>query len=750
MGYRLGVDLGTTFTAAAVGNGQPPSMLGLGHRALQVPSVVFLTEDGEFLIGDAAERRGRTDPARMVREFKRRIGDPVPLLVAGIPFSPQALTARLLAWVVTAATERMGAEPDELVLTYPANWGGYKRELLSQVIALADIGDARTCPEPQAAAVQYAARAGLRPDGRIAVYDLGGGTFDVCVLEKRTDTEFGLLGKPDGVENLGGVDFDEAVFQHVLSALGPAATGLDPRTVEATAALARLRRDCVEAKEALSADVETAIPVTLPGLTTSVRLTRAELESLIGPPLRDTIAATGRALRSAGVPPEQLTAIVLVGGSSRIPLVSHLLQGTFGVPTAVDIHPKHDVALGALHYDASATMPLPAVPPQDVLSPPEPESLAEPGQPPAAPVQVAEPPGDRPGRRRWLVAAGGASAAALVVIAGVVLALRGDDDGGPAGTPSNPGTTSSPTVVTGAGGAPYALAVSNNGNRIYATNRWRDTVSVIDTVRRGPVGTPIPVGNGPLGTAVIPGGSRVYAVNGDGNDDSITEIDTTLRTTLATIKVGRNPLAIAVLPGQNQAYVTNRSSDDVSVVDIEKAATVGRIRVGDGPLQLVLAPARHLAYVSNQHAGTISVIDFADDTIDGAPIDVPDRPQSLALSPDEARLYISHTDSRDVTVVDTDTRAQIATITLPAVPWDIAVGRGGRWLYASLNDTDQVAVVNLEDEAVSQTLAVGRQPKDLAMTTDLLRLYVANSDAGTISVINTVRDKVIDTILVSG
>ena len=146
MGYRLGVDLGTTFTAAAVGNGEPPSMLGLGDRALQVPSVVFLTEDGEFLIGDAAERRGRTDPARVVREFKRRIGDPVPLLVAGIPFSPQALTARLLAWVVTAAIERMGAEPDELVLTYPANWGGYKRELLSQVIALADIGAARTCP----------------------------------------------------------------------------------------------------------------------------------------------------------------------------------------------------------------------------------------------------------------------------------------------------------------------------------------------------------------------------------------------------------------------------------------------------------------------------------------------------------------------------------------------------------------------------------------------------------------------------
>ena len=99
MGYRLGVDLGTTFTAAAtydLGSGKPPSMLGLGNRALQIPSVLFLQEDGQFLIGEAAERKGSVDPARVVREFKRRMGDPVPLLVAGTPFSPQAECVRRL------------------------------------------------------------------------------------------------------------------------------------------------------------------------------------------------------------------------------------------------------------------------------------------------------------------------------------------------------------------------------------------------------------------------------------------------------------------------------------------------------------------------------------------------------------------------------------------------------------------------------------------------------------------------------
>ena len=101
MPYRLGVDLGTTFTAAAVADGSTePTVIGLGNRALQIPSVLFLKPEGEFLVGEAAERRGLTEPDRLAREFKRRIGDHVPIMVAGAPFSPQALTAHLLRWVV--------------------------------------------------------------------------------------------------------------------------------------------------------------------------------------------------------------------------------------------------------------------------------------------------------------------------------------------------------------------------------------------------------------------------------------------------------------------------------------------------------------------------------------------------------------------------------------------------------------------------------------------------------------------------
>src|SRR5918998_2059050 len=145
MPYRLGIDLGTTFTAAAVADGSEPRVLGLGNRALQIPSVLFLDPDGQFLVGEAAERRGLGEPDRLAREFKRRIGDHVPILVAGAPFSPQALTAQLLRWVINAATAQMGEPPEAVVRTHPANWGPFRLELLDQVAAMAGLSTARRC-----------------------------------------------------------------------------------------------------------------------------------------------------------------------------------------------------------------------------------------------------------------------------------------------------------------------------------------------------------------------------------------------------------------------------------------------------------------------------------------------------------------------------------------------------------------------------------------------------------------------------
>ena len=165
----------------------------------------------------------------------------------------------------------MGEPPAEVVLTHPANWGPFRLELLDQVAVMAGLG-----LDPPLHRTRSRRRPVRRPEpgstpgDKVAVYDLGGGTFDACVLEK-TGSGFRALGTPEGVEHLGGVDFDEAVLRHVLATLSTSNAPLDPDDPEVTIGLARLRRDCVEAKEALSTDVDTLVPVALPGLSTTVR-----------------------------------------------------------------------------------------------------------------------------------------------------------------------------------------------------------------------------------------------------------------------------------------------------------------------------------------------------------------------------------------------------------------------------------------------------------------------------------------------
>ena len=138
----------------------------------------------------------------------------------------------------------------------------------------------------------------MEPGETVAVYDLGGGTFDATVL-RRADGGFEIIGEPEGIERLGGIDFDEAVFAHVRAGVGDAFAQLDPADPVALTAVARLREDCIAAKEALSSDTDAAIPVLLPTVQTEIRLRRAEFEDMIRPALTETIGSLRRALRSA-------------------------------------------------------------------------------------------------------------------------------------------------------------------------------------------------------------------------------------------------------------------------------------------------------------------------------------------------------------------------------------------------------------------------------------------------------------------
>jgi actin-like ATPase involved in cell morphogenesis len=329
--------------------------------------VVYAAEDGSFLVGEPAVRRGRADPDRVAREFKRRLGG-TNILLGGTPFSAHVLMAKLLAATTKRVTEQQGTPPERVVLTYPANWGEYKLDLLRQAARMCDL-EASFVTEPEAAAIAYAHSERVAPGEEVVVYDLGGGTFDAAVLAKTNDG-FQILGQPDGIEQLGGMDFDDAVYQYVLRALpSDRITQLDYDDEITVGALTELRAETVAAKEALSDDTQVEINVLLPTMQSQIRLTRDEFETLIRPALDETIGALRRALRSAALEPEQVERVLLVGGSSRIPLVAQLLAATIGRPVAVDAHPKHAIATGA----ALSAMELQVAPAQAVaerLSPP--------------------------------------------------------------------------------------------------------------------------------------------------------------------------------------------------------------------------------------------------------------------------------------------------------------------------------------------------------------------------------------------
>lgn len=452
MTYDLAIDLGTTWTAAALRRGDRRDIVQLGNRAAVIPSVLYLAADGSTLAGESAQRRGASDPGRFAAEFKRRFGDPTPSLVGGTPMSAEALQGRLARWVLDRVAEREAAPPARVALTHPATWGPYKLDALRNAARQAGIlAEPALVPEPVAAALHHATTERVPEGAHLAVYDLGGGTFDATVLHRDADGGFSIVGTPEGLERLGGIDIDEAVLGFVREALGAELARLDAADPAVLAALARLRDECVAAKEALSTETETSVPVLLPGTTAEVRLTRRELEQRVRPALLDTVEAMRRALAGAGV--TQPHAVLLVGGASRMPLVAELVAEGVGAPVALDVHPKHAVALGALlaidggatstaagpavaapapspvQPAAAAPPDAPEVPPPPVVAPP-PAPAPSPAPPAPASPAPAEPAAPAAASRSRVPIL--AAAAAVVVILGLggALLLGGGDGGG--------------------------------------------------------------------------------------------------------------------------------------------------------------------------------------------------------------------------------------------------------------------------------------------------------------------------------
>ncbi|MDD7939422.1 Hsp70 family protein [Actinomycetospora lutea] len=787
--YSLGVDIGTTFVAAAIARDDQVEMVSLGDRSVATPSVVFLREDGSLLTGDAAARRAVSNPDRQGREFKRRLGDPTPVMLGGTSQPVTTLLAALLRDVLTSVAETEGSKPDRVVLTHPANWGPFRRGLFEEVPALAGLDNPPTVTEPVAAAAHYASSHALRDGEVIAVYDLGGGTFDATVLRAR-DGGVEILGSPEGIERLGGVDFDEAVLAHVNHASGGMLDDLDLRDPTTSVALARLRQDCVLAKEALSVDTETVVPVFLPGRHFDVTITRAELEDMVRAPLETTVTALSRTLRSAHVDPSELSAVLLVGGSSRIPLVAEMVAAEIGRPTVVDTHPKYAVALGAAilasalpdssgrpytppaapSRTAPPSGPMPAVgPPSGGFPGPRPAggppygqqaATAAPPRPAAAPPPQApqQAPPTAPAADEGLTTAFVPDAPTTPPAEASTIGTRGSGGSGSGRPPGPPGrgparhepadddAPTGPVALgrpTGAGaGGPPPPGVPPGTDTARPRRRLVAVVA-------GVLALALVTGIGVAGVRLL-GGTTPQEEAAEAPPPVEVVASVPIPTLGTPVPAGQTPGYAQVSPNGRLVYVANRAAGVVTVVDTSVNAVTATIPITSGPPQyLTFAPDGKRVYVSVfDDARTIAAVSVLDTTTNQvvATIPVQTRPFAAAVSPDGARLWVPNHDSGSVSVIDTASNTLIRDVKVAPNPHWVEFSRDGTRAYTPNHESNLITVLDTATYGVIAEVRVGTSPHSVAVNPVRPLLANVNYDSDNVTVIDTTTDTLVATI----
>jgi molecular chaperone DnaK len=375
MGKMIGIDLGTTNSCVAIMEGGKPKVIENSEGDRTTPSIVAFTKDGEVLVGQSAKRQAVTNPANTVAAVKRLIGrkftdDVVKkdmsmvsykivkadngdawVEVQGKKMAPPEVSARVLMKMKKTAEDYLGEPVTEAVITVPAYFNDSQRQATKDAGRIAGLNVKRIINEPTAAALAY----GLDKDGgdrKIAVYDLGGGTFDVSVIEIAEvdgERQFEVL-STNGDTFLGGEDFDLRVINYLADEFKKE-SGIDVR--KDPLAMQRLKEAAEKAKIELSSSQQTEI--NLPYITAdaagpkhlNMKLTRAKLESLVEDLVQKTMDPCRTALKDAGLSMKDVSEVILVGGQTRMPLVQQAVKDLFGKEPRKDVNPDEAVAVGA-------------------------------------------------------------------------------------------------------------------------------------------------------------------------------------------------------------------------------------------------------------------------------------------------------------------------------------------------------------------------------------------------------------------
>jgi molecular chaperone DnaK len=376
MGRIIGIDLGTTNSCVAIMEGNTPKVIENAEGARTTPSIIAYQEDGEVLVGASAKRQSVTNPRNTLYAVKRLIGrkytekevqkdiDLMPYKIAaadngdawvevrGNRMAPQQVSADILRKMKKTAEDYLGEEVTDAVITVPAYFNDAQRQATKDAGRIAGLDVKRIINEPTAAALAFGLDKNEKGDRKIAVYDLGGGTFDVSIIEIADvdgEKQFEVL-STNGDTFLGGEDFDQRIIDFIIAEFKKE-QGVD--LGKDVLALQRLKEAAEKAKIELSSSAQTDI--NLPYVTAdasgpkhlNIKLTRAKLESLVEELIERTIAPCRTAIKDAGVNVADIHDVILVGGMTRMPKVQEKVKELFGKEPRKDVNPDEAVAVGA-------------------------------------------------------------------------------------------------------------------------------------------------------------------------------------------------------------------------------------------------------------------------------------------------------------------------------------------------------------------------------------------------------------------
>ena len=352
MARAVGIDLGTTNSAVAVLEGGEPTVIANAEGFRTTPSVVAFTKDGEILVGETAKRQAVTNVDRTIASVKRHMGTDWTFAVDEKKYTPQEISARILAKLKRDAETYLGEAVTDAVITVPAYFNDAERQATKDAGEIAGLNVLRIINEPTAAALAYGLDKG-KEDELILVFDLGGGTFDVSLLEVGKDDDFSTIQvrATSGDNRLGGDDWDQRIVEHLVKKFKET-TGVD--VSKDKIALQRLKEAAEQAKKELSQATQASIQLPYLSLTENgpanldETLTRAQFDQMTADLVERTKKPFNDVIKEAGVKVSDIAHVVLVGGSTRMPAISDLVKSlTGGKEPNKGVNPDEVVAVGA-------------------------------------------------------------------------------------------------------------------------------------------------------------------------------------------------------------------------------------------------------------------------------------------------------------------------------------------------------------------------------------------------------------------